>query len=198
MSHANTTGGSRLKEGEDAEVRGHMGNADGRDPEAVRDELETVRRISASDVISVEDGSGHSLIRVNGTVLPTALEAIHLPVAQFLTNLQVYTAPTLVMPSIPEISDSQLGYLSLLTSIYGGTAHQWTWTEVTLKIPDDQAGRERSRAVIDALLSGQHLVKVESAVNPAGLRPGGTLRLVPGSDAAVTTAKLVDWIPEII
>ena len=215
----------RFKEGENAEAKGQMGNAEGRNPGPGRVGLESVRRISATDITAVETGSGDSIMRVFGTVLPTALEAIHLPVAQCLTNLQVYTAPALVMPSIPEITDSQFGYLSLLTSIYGGVAHHWTWTDLTLEIPNDDAGRDRIKTVVDAFASGQHLVKVEtpvfqlgdriytidhpltsaahsakveSGVNPAALRSGDTFRLVPGSDAGVTTAKLVDWVPGII
>ena len=97
--------------------------------------------------------------------------------------------------------------------------------DVSKTTPNDDAGRDRIKTVVDAFASGQHLVKVEtpvfqlgdriytidhpltsaahsakveSGVNPAALRSGDTFRLVPGSDAGVTTAKLVDWVPGII
>lgn len=212
----------RFKEGEDAEARAQMGNVDGRNPEAVRDELETLLRISEGDVISVETGNGQSLIRAHGTVLPTALEAIHLPVAQHLVQLQAHTAAVLVMPSIEEITDGQFRYLSLLASIYGGTAHRWNWTEVSLQVPEDPAEAARIKEVAVSVVAGGHLVKVEAPVfqlgnrtytidhplastahsvqhepgiDPAALRPGDTFRLIPGADAGVTTAKIVDWTP---
>lgn len=212
----------RFKQGEDADAKAQMGNVDGRNPEAVRDELETLLRISEGDVISVETGNSQSLIRAHGTVLPTALEAIHLPIAQHLVQLQAHTAAVLVMPSIEEITDGQFRYLSLLASIYGGTAHRWNWTEVTLQVPEDPAETARIKEVAASVASGGHLVKVEAPVfqlgnrtytidhplastahsvqlepgiDPAALRPGDTFRLIPGADAGVTTAKIVDWTP---
>lgn len=212
----------RFRQGEEADAKVQMGNVDGRNPEAVRDELETLLGISAGDVISVETGSGQSLIRAHGAVLPTALEAIHLPVARYLTRLQAHTASMLVMPSITEITDSQFRYLSLLASIYAGTARCWAWTEVTLRVPDDDAGAERIRRVAVNAVSGGHIVKVEApvfqlgnrtytidhplastahstqlepGVDPAALRPGDEFRLVPGTDDGVTTARIVDWTP---
>lgn len=213
----------RFKQGEDASARAHTGNVDGRNPEAVRDELETLLRINEGDVISVETGNGQSLIRAHGTVLPTALEAIHLPVAQHLVRLQAHTAAVLVMPSTEEITDGQFRYLSLLASIYGGTAHRWNWTEVTLKFPQDaaEAARIKQVAVSSAagghtivkveapvfqlgnrtytidhpLASTTHSVQLEPGIDPATLHPGDTFRLIPGDDASVTTAKIVDWTP---
>ena len=213
----------RFKQGQAADAKAQMGNVDGRNPEAVRDELETLLSISAGDVISVETGNGQSLIRAHGTALPTALEALHLPVARHLTQLQTHTASMLVMPSIAEISDSQFRYLSLLASIYGGTAHRWAWTEITLQMPEDDAKAERFREVavnavagthtlvrVEApvfqlgsrmytidhpLASTAHSVQLEPGVNPATLRPGDALRLIPGADAGVTTAMIVDWTP---
>jgi hypothetical protein len=212
----------RFKHGEDAEAKAQMGDVDGRNPEAVRDELEALLRISDGDVISVETGNGQSLIRAHGTVLPTALEAIHLPVAQHLVQLQARTSPVLVMPSIGEITDGQFRYLSLLASIYGGTAHRWKWTEVTLQVPEDSAEAARIKEIAVSAAAGGHLVKVEAPVfqlgnrtytidhplastahsvqvepgiDPAALRPGDTFRLIPGADAGVTTAKIVDWTP---
>jgi hypothetical protein len=213
----------RSKQGEDADTKAQIGNVDGRNPEAVRDELETLLSISAGDVIAVETGNGQSLIRAHGTVLPTALEAIHLPVARHLTQLQAHTASMLVMPSIAEITDSQFRYLSLLASIYCGTAHRWAWTEVTLQIPDDTAEAERiTEVAVNAIAGGYSLVKVEApvfqlgnrtytidhplastahsvqlepGVDPAALRPGDTFRFIPGADDLVTTAKIVDWTP---
>lgn len=213
----------RFKQGEDADAKAQMGNVDGRNPEAVRDELEILLRISGGDVISVETGNGQSLIRAHGTVLPTALEAIYLPVAQHLVQLQAHTASVLVMPSIAEINDGQFRYLSLLAAIYGGTAHRWDWTEVTLQVPADAAEAERIKAVaVSAATGGHTLVKVEAPVfqlgnrtytidhplastahtvqlepgiDPAALHPGDTFRLVAGADAGVTTAKIVDWTP---
>src|SRR5690606_1703191 len=173
-------------------------------------------------VISVETGNGQSLIRGHSVVLPTALEAIHLPVARHLTRLQAHTASMLVMPSITEITDSQFRYLSLLASIYGGTARRWAWTEVTLQVPDDDAGAERLRRVAVNAVSGGHIVKVEvpvfqlgnrtykidhplastahsvqlePGIDPAALRPGDAFRIVPGADDGVTTARIVDWTP---
>lgn len=213
----------RLKEGQDVEAKAQMGNVDGRNPEAVRDELETLMRISADDVISVETGNARSLIRAHGTALPTALEATHLPVARHLTELQAHTAAMLVMPAIAEITDSQFRYLALLASIYGGTAHRWDWTQVTLQVPDDDAGVARIREVavnaaagshtlvtVEApvfqlgnrtytidhpLASTAHSVQLEPGVEPTALRPRDTFQLVPGAEAGVTTAKIVDWTP---
>ena len=189
-----------------------MGNVDGRNPEAVRDELESLLSISAGDVIAVETGNGQSLIRAHGTGLPTALEAIHLPVARHLTQLQAHTASMLVMPSIGEITDSQFRYLSLLALTYGGTAHRWAWTEVTLQIPDDVAEAKRITAVAVKALAGDYtLVNEEAPVFQLGnrtltidhplastahsvqLEPGWTLqRYVPetlsGSSPAPTTS----------
>ncbi|AXK47035.1 hypothetical protein [Brachybacterium saurashtrense] len=212
----------RFKQGEDTDAKVQMGNVDGRNPEAVRDELETLLSISEGDVISVETSNGQSLIRTHGTVLPTALEAIHLPVAQHLVQLQAHTAAVLVMPSIEEITDGQFRYLSLLASIYGGTAHRWNWAEVTLRVPEDPAEALRIKEVAANVASGGHLVKVEepvfqlgnrtytidhplastahsvqfeAGIDPAALHPGDTFRLIPGADAGVTTAKIVDWTP---
>lgn len=213
----------RFKQGEDADAKAQMGSVDGRNPEAVRDELETLLRISEGDVISMETGNGQSLIRAHGTVLPTALQAIHLPVAQHLVQLQAHTASALVMPSIEEVTDGQFRYLSLLASIYGGTAHRWNWAEVTLHVPEDAAEAERIKEVaVSAAAGGHTMVKVEAPVfqlgnrtyaidhplastahsvqlepgiDPAALRPGDTFRLIPGADAGVTTAKIVDWTP---
>ncbi|MBM0230864.1 hypothetical protein JNW91_02605 [Micromonospora sp. STR1_7] len=144
----------RFRQGEEADAKARMGNVDGRNPEAVRDELETLLGISAGDVISVETGNGQSLMRAHGAVLPTALEAIHLPVARHLTQLQAHTASMLVMPSITETTDSQFHYLSFLASIYGGIARRWAWTEITLQVPDDDAGAERLRRVAVNAVSG--------------------------------------------
>lgn len=203
--------------------RHRWGDVDGRDPEAVRDELETLLRISEGDAISVETGNGQSLIRAHGTVLPTALEAIYLPVAQYLVQLQAHTVSVLVIPSISEITDGQFRYLSLLASIYGGTAHRWNWTEVTLQVPEDAAEAERiTESAVSAaagvhtivkveapvfqlgdriytidhpLASTAHSVQLEPGIDPAALRSGDTFRLIPGADAGVTTAKIVDWTP---
>lgn len=213
----------RFKHGEDPDARMQMGNVDGLNPEAVRDELETLLRISEGDVISVETGNRQSLIRAHGAILPTALQAIHLPVAQHLVQLQAHTAAMLVMPSIGEITDGQFRHLSLLASIYGGTAHRWSWTEMTLEVPKDAAEAARMKEVavsaaadgrtkvkveepvfqlgnrtytIDhPLASTAHSVQLESGIDPAALHPGDTFRLIPGADAGVTTAKIVDWTP---
>lgn len=213
----------RFKQGQDAHAEAEMGDVDGRNPEAVRDELETLLRISDGDVISVEVGNGQSLLRAHGTVLPTALEAIHLPVAQHLVQLQAHTAPVLVMPSIAEITGGQFRYLSLLASIYGGTAHRWNWTEVTLQVPEDDAEAariaevavsaaagdhtlvkveapvfqlgNRTYTVDHALASTAHSVQLEPGIDPTTLRPGDAFRLIPGADTGVTTAKIVDWTP---
>lgn len=213
----------RFKQRRDVEGKVQVGNVDGRNPEAVRDELETLLSISEEDVLSVETGNGEALMRAHGIALPTALEAIHLPVAQHLTQLQAHTASVLVMPSIAEITDNQFHYLSLLASIYGGTAHRWSWTEVTFQMPQDDAEAERIREVaVNALAGTGHLVRVEApvfqlgnrtyaidhpvastahsirlepGVDPTALRPADTFRLVPGGDAGVTTAKVVDWNP---
>lgn len=213
----------RFKQGESPDAKAQMGNVDGRNPEAVRDELETLLRIRTGDVISVETGNGQSLIRAHGTGLPTALEALHLPVARHLTQLQAHTASMLVMPAIAEITDRQFRYLALLASIYGGTAHRWAWTDITLQMPEDDAKAERLREVAAGVAAGSHtLVRVEApvfqlgnrtysidhplastahsvrlqpGVEPAALRPRDTFQLIPGADAGVTTAKIVDWTP---
>jgi hypothetical protein len=213
----------RFKRRQSAVAKIQMGNIDGGNPEAVRDELGILLRISPGDVISVETGNGQSLIRSSGTALPTALEAIHLPVARYLTQLQAHTASMLVMPSITEITDNQFRYLALLASIYGGAAHKWKWTQVTLQVPDDDSQAEQIRGVaVNAVEGSRTLVKVEAPVfqlgnrtyaidhplastahsmqlepgiEPAALRSGDTFRLVPGPDAGVTTAKVVDWTP---
>ncbi|ONI61102.1 hypothetical protein ALI44B_11435 [Leifsonia sp. ALI-44-B] len=213
----------RFKQGEDVYAQVRMGNVDERNPEAVRDELETLLRISEEDVISVETGNSRSLIRAHGTVLPAALEAIHLPVARHLVQLQTYTVSVLVMPSIAEVTDGQFRYLSLLASIYGGTAHQWNWTEVTFQVPEDDAEAariaevavnaaahghtmvmaeapvfqlgNRTYTVDHPLASTAHSVQLEPGIDPVTLRPGDTFRLIPGADTGVTTAKIVDWTP---
>lgn len=211
---------------QDLEAKVEMGDVDGRNPEAVRDELETLLGISADDVISVETGSGQSLLRAHGVALPTALEAMYLPVARHLTQLQAYTAPTLLMPSIADITDSQFRYLSLLASIYGGTAHHWDWTQVTLQLPDEDAEAahvkdiaakahagtgtlvkaespvfqlgNRTCTIDHPLASTAHSIQLEPGVDPAALRPGDTFRLIPSDDVGVTTAKIVDWTPGTI
>ena len=127
------------------------------------------------------------------------------------------------MPAIGEITDSQFRYLALLASIYGGTAHHWDWTQVTLQVPDDDAGVERIREVavnaaagsgtlvmIEApvfqlgnrtytidhpLASTAHSMQLEPGVEPKALRPRDTFQLIPGAEAGVTTAKIVDWTP---
>lgn len=209
----------RFKQGEDADGKVQVGDADGLNPEAVRDELETLLRFQADDMLSVETANGESLVRAYGTATPTALEAIYLPVAQHLTQLQAYTASVLVMPSIREITDSQFRYLSRLASIYSGTAHTWTWTDATLQLPEDITETERIKQAITGnqllvrveapvfqlgnrtytidhpLASTTHSLQVESGTGPTSFRPGDLLRIVPGDDASVTTAKIADWTP---
>jgi hypothetical protein len=127
------------------------------------------------------------------------------------------------MPSIVEITDSQFRYVSLLTSIYRGTAHRWTWSEMVLRVPDDETGADLIGGVVEGAAEGRYtLVKVEEPVFQLGnrtytidhplastahsvqlepgadadaLRPGDTFRLIPGADADVTTAKIDDWTP---
>lgn len=213
----------RIKQDEVAEAAAQMGDVDGRNPEAVRDELERLLSISDGDVISIEIGNGQSLIRVHGTILPTVLETICLPVTQHLVGLQTHTDSVLVLPSIAEITDGQFRYLSLLASIYGGNAHLWDWKEVVLQVPEDAAeaarikelaagtaaGRQilikveapafqlgnRTYAIDHPLVSTAHSAQVEPGVEPALLRPGDIFRLIPGDDTGVTTAKVVDWTP---
>jgi hypothetical protein len=200
-----------------------MGNVDGRNPESVRDELETLRQIGADDVLAVEASNRQPLVQANSITLPKVLEQLHLAVARHLTALQDYTASSLVIPSIPKITDSQFQYLSLIASIYSGTAHQWEWTQVTLQVPEDEAGVESVKKIAtDALAEKGHLVTVEAptfqldnrtytidhvlastahsarlepGVDPTSLRTGDSFSLVPGADASVTTAKAVDWTP---
>lgn len=213
----------RFKQGEGAEAKVQMGHVDGRNPEAVCDELEALLSIRESDVISVETGTGDPLLRAHGTVLPSALEAVYLPVARQLTLLQAHTAPALVMPSIAEITDSQFRHLSLLATIYSGVPHRWNWTELRFQVPEDDTEAESiTTVVIDAvagrgtivqvetpvftlgnrtytidhpLASTPHSVQLEPGVDPAILRGGDSFRLIPGSDDAVTTAKIADWTP---
>lgn len=213
----------RIKTGEDIEAKVQTGDVDGRNPEAVRAELETLLTTSEKDALALELGNGQSLMRANDVVMPTALEALHLPVSQHLTLLQAHTASMLVMPSIAEITDTELRFLSLLASIYDGNAHHWTWTQVTLHVPDDEAGVERLRKVATQALAGTgtlvtaqeptfqlgnrtytidhplastaHSIQLEPGVDPHALRPGDFFRLLPGPDAGVTTAKIVDWTP---
>jgi hypothetical protein len=213
----------RIKQGDGVSATVRLGDVDGHNPEAVRDELETLLGITESDVISVELSNSRPLIRTHDTVVPTALAATHLPVAQHLTHLQAYTESVLVMPSIAEISDAQFQYLSLLASIYGGTAHRWTWTEITLQMPEDEADAERVKSVamnaiggsgtmvkVEApvfqlgnrtytidhpLASSAHSVELDAGIDPTDLRPGDSFRLIPGPDANVSTAKIIDWTP---
>lgn len=212
----------RFKQGGDADWKIQAGDVDGRNPEAVRDELRVLLGIGVDDVISVENAAGQSLIQTSDVAMPTALEAIYQPVARHLTHLQSYTVSALVMPSVREITDSQFNYLSLLASIYDGTAHQWSWRWVTFQMPEDADEAERIREGVTDLLAGGALVKVEepafqlgnrtytidhplastthsvqleSGADAATLRPGDTFRVVPGTDDGVTTAKIVDWAP---
>lgn len=213
----------RVKRQQNVEAKAQMGDVDGRNPEAVRGELETLLTLSETDVLSIETGSGQSLLSAHGSVLPTALEALHLPVARHLSSLQAYTAAVLVMPSIDKISDSEFRYLSLLASIYGGTPHQWNWTHVTFQLPASGDGLVKLKKVAEDALSGTghlvtldaptfqlgnrtytidhvlastaHSIQLEPGVNPAALRPGDSFSILPGGDAAVTTAKVVDWTP---
>lgn len=213
----------RFKQGENAEAKVQMGNVDGRNPESVCDELEELLGICESDVISVETDAGNALLGAHGAVLPSALEALYLPVARHLTLLQSHTAPALVMPSIAEITDGQFRHLSLLATTYGGVPHCWNWTELRFQVPGDDADAASIRTVvIDAiagrgtivqvesplfalgnrtytvdhpLASSMHSVQLEQGVDPATLQSGDNFRLIPGSDDAVTTAKIVDWTP---
>lgn len=211
----------RFKPGESAEAKVQMGNVDGRNPEAVCDELEKLLGIRESDVISVETDAGRPFLGAHGTVLPSALEALYLPVARHLTLLQSHTAPALVMPSIAEITDGQFRHLSLLATIYSGVPHRWNWRELKFQVPEDDteadairtvaveavAGRHtvvrvetpifalgnRTYTIDHPLASSIHSVQFEPGVDPATLRSGDNFRLIPGSDDAVTTAKIVDW-----
>lgn len=213
----------RFKQGEGTEAKAGMGNVDGRDPETVCDELQMLVGIHESDVISVETATGDPLLRAHGTVLPTALDALYLPVARHLTVLQVHTAPALVMPSIDEITDGQFRHLALLASVYGGVPHCWSWTELRFEVPeDDTEAASIKTVVIDAIASrgtivqvetpvfalgnrtytvdhpvasSTHSVQLEQGVDLATLQSGDTFRLVPGTDDTVTTAKVVDWTP---
>ncbi|PPI02666.1 hypothetical protein C5C95_00210 [Rathayibacter sp. AY1B7] len=212
----------RIKQDDDADAKVRMGNADGRNPEAVLTELEVLLSISEGDVISVETGANQSLIRAHGTVLPTALETIYHPVAQHLFHLQTYSTSTFVMPSINEITDGQFRYLSLLASIYAGTPYHWEWNAISLRIPEDEAQATSVRGVVASIAAGGHLVKVEAPIfqlgnrtyaidhplastansaqlapgtDPEALHPGDTVKIVPGSDSGATTAKVVDWTP---
>jgi hypothetical protein len=213
----------RFKQGESAEAKVQMGNVDGRNPESVCDELEELLGICESDVISVETDARNALIGAHGAVLPSAFEALYLPVARHLTLLQSHTGPTLVMPSISEITDSQFRHLSLLATIYGGVPHRWSWTELRFQVPEDDtraaslrtvvidaiAGRgtivqvetpvfalgNRTYTVDHPVASSTHSVQLEQGVDLARLRAGDTFRLVPGTDDSVTTAKVVDWTP---
>lgn len=127
------------------------------------------------------------------------------------------------MPSVHEITNSQFQYLSLLGSIYGGKAHKWSWTEIILQVPEDELEANQIReGAANAIAAGGTLVKVEApafqlgnrtytidhplastahtaqlepGVDPAALQSGDTFRIVPGADAWVTTAKIVDWTP---
>lgn len=213
----------RIKRQPNVEAKAQMGDVNGRNPEAVRDELETLLTLRETDVLSIETGSGQSLLRAHGSVLPTALEALHAPVARHLSALQAYTAAVLVMPSIDEITDSEFRYLSLLASIYGGTPHQWNWTHVTFQLPASGDDLVKLKKVAEDALSGTghlvtldaptfqlgnrtytidhvlastaHSIQLEPGVDPAALRPGDFFSILPGVDAAVTTAKVVDWTP---
>ncbi|CCQ46232.1 hypothetical protein ARTSIC4J27_2192 [Pseudarthrobacter siccitolerans] len=213
----------RFKQGESAEAKVQMGNVEGRNPESVCDELEELLGICESDVVSVETDAGNALLGAHGAVLPSALEALYLPVARHLTLLQAHTAPALVMPSIAEITDGQFRHLSLLATIYGGDPHCWRWTELKFQVPEDDteaafirtvvidaiAGRgtmvqvetpvfplgNRTYTIDHPLASTTHSVQLESGVDPATLLPGDTFRLVPGTDDTVTTAKVADWTP---
>lgn len=213
----------RFKQGESAEAKVQMGNVDGRNPESVCDELVELLGICESDVISVETDAGNALLGAHGAVLPSALEALYLPVARHLTLLQSHTAPALVMPSIAEITDGQFRHLALLATIYGGIPHCWSWTELRFQVPEDDteaasirtvvidaiAGRgtivqvetpvfalgNRTYTVDHPLASSTHSVQLEQGVDLATLQSGDTFRLVPGTDDSVTTAKVVDWTP---
>ncbi|WP_247040407.1 hypothetical protein [Arthrobacter rhizosphaerae] len=213
----------RFKQGEGTEAKAGMGNVDGRDPETVCDELEMLVGIHESDVISVETATGDPLLRAHGTVLPTALDALYLPVARHLTMLQVPTAPAFVMPSIDEITDGQFRHLALLATIYDGIPNSWSWKELRFRVPEDERSAESFRTVVIEAIAGRgsivqvetpvftlgnrtytidhplasttHSVQLESGGDPATLYPGDTIRLVPGADDSVTTAKVVDWTP---
>ncbi|MCS3491748.1 hypothetical protein M2368_000720 [Arthrobacter sp. JUb119] len=213
----------RFKPGDNAEAKVQMGNVDGRNPESVCDELEELFGIRESDVMSVETEAGSALLRAHGAVLPSALEAIYLPVARHLTLLQTHTSPALVMPSVVEITDRQFRHLSLLATTYGGIPHRWNWTELTFQVPEGGlevasiknvvtnaiAGRgtivqveapvfalgNRTYTVDHPLASSVHSVQLEQGVDLARLKSGDTFRLVPGADDSVTTAKVVDWTP---
>lgn len=213
----------RFKQGEGTEAKAGMGNVDGRDPETVCDELEMLVSIHESDVISVETATGDPLLRAHGTVLPTALDALYLPVARHLTMLQVRTAPAFVMPSIDEITDGQFRHLALLATIYDGIPHRWSWTELRFQVPEDDTEAESIRTVVIDAIAGRgtivqvetpvftlgnrtymidhplasttHSVQLEPGVDPATLHSGDTFRLLPGTDDSVTTAKVVDWTP---
>lgn len=213
----------RMKTEGEAEVTATMGDVDGRNPESVRDEIDTLFSIVADDTISIETGSGQPLVRATGAMLPTAMEALLQPVADCLAQLQGYAASDFVMPAVAEITDGQFRYLSLLTSIYGGTAHHWSWTEVTIEVPEESAAAEKIVAMANEARAGNHtLVKVEApsfvlgnrtysvdhplastahsialevGIEPSSLHPGDAFRLVPGPDDQVTTAKIVDWTP---
>lgn len=134
----------RFKRQQGVEATVQMGDVEGRNPEAVHDELETLALIRADDVLSVEVGSGQPLILATNTALPSALESLHLPIARYLAQLQGHTASTLLMPSVPDVTDRQLRYLLLLASIYSGTAHEGTWNEITFHVPEDPTEAEHT------------------------------------------------------
>ncbi|WP_433718203.1 hypothetical protein [Microbacterium laevaniformans] len=213
----------RMKPEGEADVTATMGDVDGRNPESVRDEIDTLFSIGADDTISIETGSGQPLVRATSAMLPTAMEAIQRPVADCLVQLQEYAASDFVMPAVAELTDGQFCYLSLLASIYGGTAHHWSWTEVTFQVPEEPAKAEQIVTMaIEAQAGGHTLVKVEApsfvlgnrtysldhplastahsialetGIEPSSLQSGDTFRLVPGPDDQATTAKIVDWTP---
>ncbi len=213
----------RVKQGETIDWELQLGNVDGRDPESVLNECETLLTIEDGDALSLEFGIGQSLIRLTVMGLPGALESLYHPIAQCLTDLQPYAALLLVLPSVSQVSDEQLACISLLTSIYGGTPHRWSWTELKLAVPDDSGKAEEMRATVAMAAAGEgaivmvdepefelgnrtysinhplasttHSLQLDPLVDPAALAAGDAIRLIPGGDDSVTTAMIADWTP---
>ena len=67
-------------------------------------------------------------------------------------------------------------------------------TIVKVEAPVFQLGN-RTYMIDHPLASTAHSVQLEPGIDPATLHPGDTFRLIPGADAGVTTAKIVDWTP---
>ncbi|MEV4139868.1 hypothetical protein AB0J72_47880 [Dactylosporangium sp. NPDC049742] len=182
------------------------------EPALVQHDLAVLAAIGAAETFEFAIENGPALAA--GCGLPDApIARMLMRVAAGLAELQHSSTASFAMPDIAEVTHAQLEQLERLVDIYRGNAVTTTWSRLVLTITEDggfdptpiELGHflcvverptfwpgSREYQVTKRLARTYTHTCLAAGVDPALLRAGDEVELVPGTGAQLVVAMIVD------